>query len=237
MMFAASVKLLTNSMYSRICTRMRSSSCFLYAASSVATYGRMSSMRDWTKIWHEKSSEFRKFWNCTMNAVCSSSLLSAKLMDEARSIARKRPSLSTTMPSRTSATGTKSCVDLFWERMFRIWAYYFTSASRASECRCSATPSLIRETSAVPAAIFSWISKDHERSCSLLSESFGTYTSAALARDGFHGRSFFLLHFVVPKVKFRTKKEVKRAFKTKDEWPAVKLKKGECRSKACDDQS
>src|SRR3989338_4171787 len=112
MMFAASVKLFTNSMYSRICMRMRSSNCALYAVSSVATYGLMSSMRDCTRICTVKSSEFRKFWNCTMNAVCSSSDLSAKLIEEAKRIARKLPSFKTTMPSRTSDIGTKSCVDL-----------------------------------------------------------------------------------------------------------------------------
>src|SRR5665213_217900 len=71
----------------------------------------MSSMRDCTNICTEKSSELRKFWNCTMNAVCSSSLLSAKLILEASKIARREPSFKTTMPSRTSETGTKSCVD------------------------------------------------------------------------------------------------------------------------------
>src|SRR3989344_5756724 len=74
-------------------------------------YGRMSSMRDSMKIWHEKSSELRKFWNWTMNAVCSSSLLSAKLMDEARRMARMLPSLRTITPSRTSLIGTNSCVE------------------------------------------------------------------------------------------------------------------------------
>src|SRR3989344_4255406 len=97
--------------------RIRSSSCSLYAASSVATYGRMSSMRDWTKICTVKSSELRKFWNCTMKAVCSSSLLSAKLIEEASKMARKEPSLRMTMPSRTSDIGTKSWVEreVFWD--------------------------------------------------------------------------------------------------------------------------
>src|SRR3972149_4691210 len=46
-----------------------------------------------------------------MNAVCSSSDLRAKLREDARSIARMPPPFRTTTPSRTSETGTNSCVD------------------------------------------------------------------------------------------------------------------------------
>src|SRR5271170_1074782 len=76
----------------------------------------MSSMRDCTNIWHEKSSELRKFWNCTMKAVCSSSDFRAKLMEDASSIARSSAFFMTTTPSRTAETGTNSCVERLFER-------------------------------------------------------------------------------------------------------------------------
>src|SRR3989344_1915152 len=75
-------------------------------------------MRDSMNICTLKSRELRKFWNCTMNAVCSSSDFSAKFREDARRIARIPPLLSMTMPSRTSETGTNSCVDFLPARRF-----------------------------------------------------------------------------------------------------------------------
>src|SRR5262249_52140930 len=132
---------------------------------------------DCTNIWHEKSSELRKFWNCTMKAVCSSSLLSAKLIDDASRIARNEPSFITTMPSRTSEMDTNSCVEWLLSRGVVLpGIHYRTSASRAvctGESTSGRTRPVRSASLPMPPAMRSWMSSDQESSCSLLSESLG----------------------------------------------------------------
>src|SRR3989338_5411076 len=91
---------------------MRRSSVFCSGAfsSSRARYGRRSILREFTTIWIEKSSVLRKFWKPSVIARCSSTDLSAKLIDEQISTPRYPPSLRIMMPFRISLTGTKACV-------------------------------------------------------------------------------------------------------------------------------
>src|SRR3989338_6345922 len=102
-------------------------------------------MRDSMNICTLKSSELRKFWNCTMNAVCSSSDFSAKFREDARRIARIPPLLSMTMPSRTSETGTNSCVDFLPARRFCSRGGMLDFISEQHELRKSYTQHLSRK--------------------------------------------------------------------------------------------
>ena len=70
----------------------------------------MSSLLDWTDICTEKSKVLRKFWNCMMVAFCSSYDFKERLIELARTIARKSSFFRTTIPSRTSLIGINSWV-------------------------------------------------------------------------------------------------------------------------------
>jgi transcription antitermination factor NusG len=76
----------------------------------------------------EKSSEFRKFWNCRMIAFCSSEDFKAKFKEEARIIDLIDPSLSITIPSRISCIGTNSCV-VFADFAIIIFDFYLYTYS------------------------------------------------------------------------------------------------------------
>src|SRR3989338_1142959 len=59
-----------------------------------------------------------------MKAVCSSSDFKAKFIDDAKRTARRPPSFRTIIPSRTSRTGTKSCVDFLLASAWGIGIVY-----------------------------------------------------------------------------------------------------------------
>src|SRR6185503_8560637 len=136
-----------------------------------------------------------------MNAVCSSSDLSAKLIDEARSIARSEPSLSMTTPSRTSETGTKSCVDLLDARMLvdegilvdeRVASgtYHDRSVHGAALC--------FRRDASRDAFL------DVERPREVMEFAFGEFwyveVLCYVRRDGLCGRDVLYLALVVPEI-------------------------------------
>src|SRR3989344_8593210 len=98
MMLANSMSLPIYSMYSWVCRRKSSLVCCCITAWSLFKYAWISSFRDCIKIWIGNSRALRKFWYEEIRALCSSTLLREKLMDETTSTARREPAFMTTVP-------------------------------------------------------------------------------------------------------------------------------------------
>ena len=167
-----------------------------------------------------------------MKAVCSSSDLRAKLIEDARRIARSSPVLRTMIPSRTSDTGTNSWVDRAVVRVealsievVSMLRHGVARGADRSECVYAGAFGLGRGASRDALL-------DIETPCELMKLTvgkFGDIKTPLRGIGGFCGAPCdqrFLS--VVPEVELRMYKVIKAAFHGENKRAAVHLNKGKC---------